>query len=317
MENVTTQDWSDLLLAMSDLGFILEVYLIAFCAITLGLIFIKIILETVTESRRIQRWNSISNPNNNNSSSEQTQEVVMDDKNNDNNNNKLVFGLSYILGICTLNADQLVTAAEHDVQVIWNLRKKIAEIKEAFVSRITAIKRGFGEKKEQFQTWMDKMRLEGEASRLNRQVEREALLKAKAEAAALKVHPLQRMVSWLLTEHRRQQRLDAASATSKVESSVDLEQVLGKVFEDVRERIDAVEVAVEEYSEEVISVPEAMTLELRVTVEVLIKEAEEMLLQDRHGALEILRNSEIAKKYQVPTNLNFICTRAAILRLIA
>lgn len=58
-------------------------------------------------------------------------------------------------------------------------------------------------------------------------------------------------------------------------------------------------------------------LALRKDVEALIAEAEEILSSDRAGALAILRDSEIAKKYKVPTNLNFMHTKKRLLKLVA
>ena len=68
---------------------------------------------------------------------------------------------------------------------------------------------------------------------------------------------------------------------------------------------------------EVADVPEAESLMLKRKVEKLLKEANDLLDKDRRGALELLRNSDVARKYQVPTNLNFISTLKVLLRLIA
>ena len=100
-----------------------------------------------------------------------------------------------------------------------------------------------------------------------------------------------------------------------------LDAVPREDFEALEERVAALE-SVEEVKAPNFNLAPPMEVQespavFRKEVERLIAEAEEILVSDRARALAILRDSEIAKKYKVPTNLNFLHTRKAFLRLIA
>jgi hypothetical protein len=119
---------------------------------------------------------------------------------------------------------------------------------------------------------------------------------------------------------QQQAKADAKAAAEAAEEAERIRSLREEVgYFDLEHKMNQILVELDELKiqKDPTLVPEAKVIILKDEVAKLIAEAEAVLSSDRAGALSILRSSEIARKYKVPTNLNFVHTKKALLKLVA